>query len=234
MSKLIIILAYVLIFSFKASADEVTAGYCGPKDENGNYGTNCEWNYDASTKTLKIWGTGGLYNSSGLGQHPWSRGTSYYNDIENVVIEEGITSIGNHAFYSASSLQNVVLPDSLKNIGWNVFNGGTKIKSVVIPASVNYIGGSSKSNWPFSQLIEDIYCSEGQTELCFKAIAWSKLDEGVLKTYKKYGNEYFYDGKFYYSPKDIGLKKHIRKRSYSPAEAALVSGEDNTIVLYYK
>ena len=156
MSKLIIILAYVLIFSFKASADEVTAGYCGPKDENGNYGTNCEWNYDASTKTLKIWGTGGLYNSSGLGQHPWSRGTSYYNDIENVVIEEGITSIGNHAFYSASSLQNVVLPDSLGYIGWNVFNGGTKIKSVVIPASVNYIGGSSKSNWPFSQLIEDI------------------------------------------------------------------------------
>ena len=233
MCKIILALTMVLSLSFKAVAGDVTAGYCGPKDADGNYGTNCEWNYDASTKTLKIWGTGRMYNSNAVRDHPWSRGTSYYGDIENVVIEEGITTIGVHAFYAATSLENVVLPDSLTEIGYEALRGETKIKSIVIPATIKFLRSSAELRL-FGRSIEEVYCYEEKTELCSKAVSTSGLDEEVLKIYKKYGNEYFYDGKFYHSPKDIGLKKHIRKLSYSPVEAALVSGENNTIILYYK
>ena len=225
-------LGLFLLFAVKANASD-TSGYCGPKDENGDYGTNCEWNYDETTKTLRISGTGKMFTTSGTHDHPWSKGTSYYDEIENVVIEEGITYIGGHAFYGAKKLKNIVLPDSLTSIGWNVFIG-TNITSVVIPDSVTYIGGDETSHRPLNGIMTEVYCSKAQEKMCAKYVSWSGLDEGVLKTYQKDGSAYYYDGRFYDSPKDIGLHNPIKKRIYTIDEANKVTGKKNSVKIRYK
>lgn len=232
MNKMILLAGMCFAFVVQARASD-TSGYCGPKDKNGDYGTNCQWNYDADTKTLKIFGTGGMYTSPSTHDHPWSKGTSYYDEIENVVIEDGITSIGGHAFYGAKELKNIILPDTLTSIGWNVFKD-TNITSVVVPDSVTYIGGSATSHAPFNSIMTEVYCSKAQEEMCAKYVSWSGLDEGVLKTYQKDGSAYYYDGRFYDSPKDIGLHNPIKKRIYTIDEANKVTGRKNTFKIRYK
>jgi len=230
MKRVILLMGCMFVFALEANAQ---SGYCGPKDENGDYGTNCQWNYDFETKTLKISGTGNMYNTNHTHDYPWSKGTSYYNDIENVVIEEGITRIGQHAFMYAKGLKNIVLPNSLKDIYANALNGGTQLTSIIIPDSVKRIIGSEEYP-PFDSTITELYCSEAQQNMCRQALKLSGLDEGVLKTYQKYGSSYYYDGKFYVSPKDIGSDNYIKKRIYTVDEANKVAGKKNSVKIKYK
>lgn len=230
MKKIVLVLGFI----FPLCVHAQTSGYCGPKDDDGNWGTNCEWVYDEASKTLTISGQGNMYTTPSTHDHPWSKGSSFFNDIENVVIENGITYIGGHAFYGAKSLKNITMPDTLTTIGWNAFNGGTKLTSIVIPDSVTYIGGDDNHD-PFIQSVTSVYCSPNQQEMCQKAIEWSDLDTSkVLKIYEKYGDKYYVDGKFYEKPQDIGTTNYIKKRIYTIDEANKVAGKKNSVGIRYK
>ena len=58
-------------------------------------------------------------------------------------IPEGVTSIGNHAFYGCSGLTSVEIPNSVTSIGEYAFKGCSGLTSVVIPNSVTSIGESA-------------------------------------------------------------------------------------------
>ena len=228
MKKLVFVLG--LILSFKVYAQ--TSGYCGPKDFDGNYGTNCEWVYDEASKTLTISGYGEMYSTSGSYEHPWAKDLTSYRGIENVVIENGITSIGNHAFYGASSVKNIKMPDTLTTIGWDAF-GSEKLESVVIPDSVAIIYGSK--NYPLLRnTITAVYCSQIQRSKCQNLIEWSNLDVNVLKIYEKYGDEYYVDGRFYEKPQNIGTSDSIKKRIYTIDEVNAVTGKVNSFKIRYR
>lgn len=64
----------------------------------------------------------------------------------NLVIPEGVTEIGNDAFYDCKSLVNVTLPNSVVEIGSEAFLGCTSLKSVSIPSSVTKIGSFAFSD----------------------------------------------------------------------------------------
>ena len=77
----------------------------------------------------------GVLTISGNGEitdFPWNSQTEI---ISKVVIEEGITGIGNDAFISCVNLEEVVFPDSLMFIGDSIFRT-EYLKRVFIPARV--------------------------------------------------------------------------------------------------
>ena len=63
-----------------------------------------------------------------------------YGSITQVVINAGVTNIGEFAFDNCTSLDSVVIPDGVTSIGDCAFDGCTGLESVVIPNSVTSIG----------------------------------------------------------------------------------------------
>ena len=59
-----------------------------------------------------------------------------------LVIPDGVTSIGEYAFGNCSKLENIRIPKSVTSIGGGAFDS-SGLKSVVIPGSVETIGGNA-------------------------------------------------------------------------------------------
>ena len=97
---------------------------------------NLTWTLDADGK-LTISGTGAMkdYNAAE------NLSPAYMNsNIKKVVIEKGVTSIGELAFFKCSSLTNITIPDSVTCIAYAAFHGCSSLSSITIPNSVNSIG----------------------------------------------------------------------------------------------
>ena len=60
--------------------------------------------------------------------------------ITELVIPNGVTSIGNSAFYNCSSLASITIPNSVTSIGNSAFRGCSGLTSVTIGNSVTSIG----------------------------------------------------------------------------------------------
>lgn len=66
----------------------------------------------------------------------------YFNkreDLKEVIVPEGITSIESDAFLDCSSLTTVTIPDSLHRIEFNAFIGCIALQKIVLPSSLNEI-----------------------------------------------------------------------------------------------
>ena len=93
--------------------------------------------------TLNISGTGAMkdYNSD---DNP-SPASQKKDSVKKVVIEDGVTSIGDSAFSYCSSLTNITIPDSVTSIGDSAFSGCWDLTSITIPDSITTIGESAFS-----------------------------------------------------------------------------------------
>lgn len=101
--------------------------------EGGSCGVSLKYSYDKVEKILRIYGNGDMYDYSTSNQ-PW-----HDYDIQELIIEEGVTSIGDYFLYDLCSLDELKLPKSLKRIGVGAFCG-VYVEEVNIPASVTEIG----------------------------------------------------------------------------------------------
>lgn len=79
------------------------------------------------------------FGSSKIQEIP-SRAFSGCSSLKEIVIPEGVKSIGEESFYSCISLQHIIIPNSVTSIGNYAFRGCSSLQHVFIPDSVNTIG----------------------------------------------------------------------------------------------
>ena len=99
--------------------------------QTGSCGDNVTYSLDTETGVLTISGTGKMKDYSG-------EDSPFYqnSNIKSVIIENGVTSIGNLAFSSCNSLIEVSLPSSIISLGVSAFSGCENLMSISIPANV--------------------------------------------------------------------------------------------------
>ena len=108
-------------------------GFCGTS------GNNCTWTItgdETSGYTLTISGSGSIedYTSTAA---PWY---SYREQITNVIIESGVTHIGDNAFFNFRMLTSVIIPEGITSIGEEAFRSCSALTEVTIPSSMTSIG----------------------------------------------------------------------------------------------
>ena len=82
-------------------------------------------------------GDGAMENYVSSNNQPWMKSR---NDITSVVIGDGVTSIGNNAFWGCYYLTSVTIGSNVGSIGTYAFDSCHRLASVSIPASVTSIG----------------------------------------------------------------------------------------------
>ncbi len=109
-------------------------GTCGAEGD----GSNLTWTLDTETGVLSIEGTGTMADWEGRDRPPsWN---DYKSNIKNIIITDGVTSIGDYAFSSCTGLTSVNIGNGVTSIGERAFSYCTGLTSIEIPDSVTSIG----------------------------------------------------------------------------------------------
>ena len=99
---------------------------------NGECGQNLYWALSVDG-TLTISGQGDMYQFTYDDNVPWDK---YRDLIYNVIVKDGVTSIGRFAFLRCKNLQDVTLPASINKIEYSAFQKCTSLGSIVLPNAI--------------------------------------------------------------------------------------------------
>ena len=107
---------------------------------SGNCGENVSWVLDDETGVLTVTGEGEMVLPN---LNYWS---DYLEEVLTIIIEDGITSIGNNAFNGFSKLTSVQIPNSVTKIGISAFSGCENLAELSLPDSIKEIERSAFNN----------------------------------------------------------------------------------------
>lgn len=102
-----------------------------------------EYEIENDVKYLSNWAVGVVKGKTSytirqgtLGLHEtFSRAT----DLKEVLLPEGLISIGSNAFYNCRELTTITIPQSVTNIGLSAFGGCTNLHSITLPDALESI-----------------------------------------------------------------------------------------------
>lgn len=132
---LVFCLLLVLLPTHSLATEIINSGYCGGEGD----GTNLAWTFE-NDGTLTISGTGKMGNyDTEMNTVPWS---ANLENIQKVVINQGVSSIGDYAFYtkSHSKISSIVMPDSITSIGNSAFLFCDQLSNLELPDGLLSIG----------------------------------------------------------------------------------------------
>lgn len=66
--------------------------------------------------------------------------------LDEIVLNDGIKTLGNYAFWNFRNLKNIIIPESVTNIGESAFHGCTALSNLTLPDSITEIAGEAFSN----------------------------------------------------------------------------------------
>ena len=113
---------------------------------------DCNWSLDGTVLTISGNGSMDNYQSHYV---PWGR------EITEVILENGVTSIGNYAFYECKSLEKINIPESVTRIGNCAMEYCTGLQKIYIPSNVTIIAAGAFEYCENLSLVEGL---EGLTE----------------------------------------------------------------------
>ena len=136
-------------------------------------GENLTWSLDSETKTLTISGTGRMkdYSDDVNDPAPWQK---YSSTIENIVVDDGVTYIGNSAFYKCSQAKAAIIGEGVQAIGVSAFFNCANLKTIQLPSTLREIYSQAFLR---TLSLEDISFPNGCN------LMW--IDFGI---FKEYGN----------------------------------------------
>ena len=102
---------------------------------SGKCGDSASWKLDADG-VLTITGAGPMADYGAYG--PWY--IAHLTDIKKVVVQEGVTTIGDHAFANLSYVTSVTIPSSITSIGAHAFEKCRLGGAVTLPEGLTAIG----------------------------------------------------------------------------------------------
>ena len=109
----------------------------GVQDIESYCGNNVTWTYNDGTLVLEGNGTTwDCFYENGR-YAPW---TEYAQEISTVIINEGITAIGEDCFSYMPNLITVNLPESLLSIGYGAFQNCISLKNIELPSRLEILG----------------------------------------------------------------------------------------------
>lgn len=85
---------------------------------------------------LHVFGTGAM-ESFTAGNAPWQ---AYMNTLKEVILYEGVTSVGDNAFRSAQALEAVIIPETLTSIGAHAFRDCSSLSAVSTLENITLVG----------------------------------------------------------------------------------------------
>ena len=188
-SLFLVFMLLVTVVPFNALADT------DEREVEFSNGYNFKATFSESTKTLTVSGEGTLGKIGFDDTFAFNYGNPmewdenyFYNEKEkdsvyyvaqNIVIEEGITAIGDYMFYNFIGVKNVTLPSTLKRIGKASFLSCTNMISITGGKNVTQIDGGAFMN---CQSLKNISFPNLQ-----------KLDDNEIELFSYYGNKFDYE-----------------------------------------
>ncbi len=182
----LVFVASAMVVASTEDSDAVTTGWCGANVQ-----------YELDEGTLVLFGTGSTDGYGAFGKSPFGR-----NDINNVIIEDGITALGTGLFRNCKGLSYIYIPSSVTSFGSYLFEyvglsfydeGGRSLS--VNPSSLS---GHAYRNTGSGNMVR-VSDSSNQSGTCGEEVKYS-LDaygtlmisgKGAMDDYLKYGAPWF-------------------------------------------
>lgn len=110
---------------------------------SGRCGENVTWSLSADESVLTISGYGPMADYRSTSMVPWRYSV---DAVAAVVVEHGVTTLGDSAFQNCKSLRQVELPRSLERIGTYTFSGCYALTEIVIPEGTRILAAKAFSD----------------------------------------------------------------------------------------
>lgn len=99
--------------------------------DSGTCGARAEWVLDSDC-TLTISGTGAMTNWAAAENSTGAPWVAHSASIKSVVIEKGIVSISENAFYNCTALENITIGESVTSINLDTLRSCTALKNITV------------------------------------------------------------------------------------------------------
>ena len=164
-----------------------------------------------------------MYNYT-YNNRPWE---TYEDWIKNIVIGDGVTHIGDYAFYDCDYVTDVIISDTVKTIDTYAFNSCARLSKIEFPNSLTTIGAYSFAN---CSNLKSITIPDSVTNIEREAFASCTSLTGVeipdsVTTIGIYA--------FYYCTKLTSITVDSGNKNYSSDTSGVLFNKDKTILIQY-
>lgn len=134
-----LVLIFVIIMGFVPGIETAMTAHAADASGVCECG-NIAWKVEGTTLTIS---KSACASSGNMCSECYLQWSGYTSLIEKVVIDKGVLSICQYAFYGCSSLTSVTIPDGITNLGSESFAYCSSLKNITIPVGITYIGSET-------------------------------------------------------------------------------------------